>query len=351
MLGGVGLGGALTGLGATLGIGTMMGGLIGGKGNTAAGTDGGLGALLGVGGAIGAASLVTGASFFGAMAGLMSGPVGIGLLLGSALLGGSIGGLLGPNWGPASNYPDRSNTAAYGQFVSNINGGVGTFNGQQIGPSSQYDTSLGHENLAEQMYDYVSNASNYPGVTGASLAAIQQLLGLSGGTEDGLGITNEHNGMFTLASGQTVSVADYQNLISQVQQIQENTKNTANALAPLMSINAYGAGNDYAPDAYNIPGMNASELAALQQNKFSTYLPPMGQQTPDSAYSTPGVGNNQRSLADAIAASLTNGGQNSLLSQSVIQIVSNLLVDSNVLASAVNSVNLAQAQRYGQVSG
>ena len=117
-----------------------------------------------------------------------------------------------------------------------------------------------------------------------------------------------------------------------------------------MSINAYGAGNDYAPDAYNVPGMNTSELAALQQNKFSTYLAPMSQTTPDSAYSTPGVGNNQRSLADAIAASLTNGGQNSLLSSSVIQIVSNLLLDSNVLASAVNSVNLAQSQRYGPLA-
>ncbi len=97
MLGGLGLGGAMTGLGATLGIGTMMGGLIGGKGNTAAGSDGALGALLGVGGAVGAASLLTGASFFGALGGLIVRSGRHRTLASSALLGGSIGGLLGPN--------------------------------------------------------------------------------------------------------------------------------------------------------------------------------------------------------------------------------------------------------------
>jgi hypothetical protein len=271
------------------------------------------------------------------------GPVGW-AALGVGIVGGAVlGSELGPNWGPASNYPDRSNTVPYGTFVSDVNGAPGQFNGQTIQPGAQYSTAIGNESGSEQMYAYLSNPGNYQNVTGQDLQYIQQLQALSGGSPTGLGIASEYNGMFTLGSGQKISVSQYTTLFQEVQAIQQNTANTAAALAPLMSIQAFGAGNSYTADPYNVPGMQQNELGAEISAKFASYPSTMSGQTtttPASAYSTPGVGTGN-------TVSTLPYLQSSANTQSTLQVTIPVNLDGQTITNVVNSYNIQSSYLNG----
>jgi len=171
-----------------------------------------------IGGAIGASAAL-----------LLAGPAGwaaiAAMALGGAVLGGILGGAIGPHWGPATNYPDRSDTQHYGQFVSDINGWSGTFNGTTINPDKQYDTSAGGQSLASQLVAWENNTSATANLTDAQKATVEQLKALG----NNISIANEKDGMFTLGDGTKISVTDYENLVSQVQNIRNGQAGTVGA--------------------------------------------------------------------------------------------------------------------------
>ncbi|MGZ4123324.1 MAG: hypothetical protein ACXVOI_08955, partial [Tumebacillaceae bacterium] len=222
-------------------------------------------------GGLGALALGFGGGAFGTLgAGLsMFTPAGWAMLLGGALLGGAVGGMIGPHWGPATNYPDRSDTQHYGGFVADINGAAGTFNGQTIGPQSQYSTAGGGLRLSDQMVNWAAqNANNTANLTQAQQQLEQQIKALEINGNTNLGITNEKNGMFTLASGAQISVQQYEAMGSQFQQMGASGA----AAAPVFTIS-----RTY-PD-YNLAnggGLTGDPTAALPKGPVSKLPPGMG---------------------------------------------------------------------------
>lgn len=334
-------GGGIFGLGLQLaGIGGAIGGVeganTGAQGlHSAYGAAGGV--LGGIAGGAGAMMMGMGAAGF-ASGGIMGalaamGPAGWAMILGGAILGGAAGGLIGPHWGPATNYPDRSDTQHYGQFYSDWQGNTNQFNGTTIGPESQY---AGSNNMAAQMLAWAQSNTNNP------LAA--QILGL-GTTASGLNITNEHDGTFTFANGNTTSVTNLENLSSQWQQAVAGKANSSSGpLAPIISINAYGAGAGYSALPGSIPGMNSSDynqllltgMKSVPGVGFGTDAPPLPYQAPGviPTSSNPQPGN-RIPLGSNIVA---------------VQVTTPIYLDSRVLATAVNSVNADLASRYGKAA-
>ncbi len=115
-VGGSGLMSFLPGIGVGLG-GALLGRQIGGIGGAAMG---------GLSGAAGAAMAMHTGLF-------AAGPIGIGAAAIGAILGSGL--FKGPNWGPPSNYPDRSDTQNFGQTVANLQGQMGA-NGRQFTESA-----------------------------------------------------------------------------------------------------------------------------------------------------------------------------------------------------------------------
>lgn len=196
---GLSLGGILTGAGVGAGIGTSNGG---------SGIWGSVGGALGdVGGAL----LAAGGSALGGLLGSAAGPLG-------SIIGGYIGSMFGPHTNPTDN-PDIYNTNGYDQFVADVTGSPGTFNGNYVDPTSTDWTGAGGTSLADQIGNWLKdNSSDESSLTPAQQSLFQQFSGLDGGgtgANDGLGITGESNGMFTLSSGQQVSVQQYEQLVNQ----------------------------------------------------------------------------------------------------------------------------------------
>jgi hypothetical protein len=168
----------------------------------------------------------------GAVGEYFGGPLGA--MLGSQV-GAFLGSLLGPHWGPATNYPDRSDTQHYGQFVTDINGATGSFNGSTINPEAAFDPNQGGTNMAQDIENWVkSQKGTTSSMTPAELASYNQLTALIGGSVDptALKIASEKNGMFTLEDGQQISVQDYEKLVSQWQ----TSTGGAAAASPVFSI-------------------------------------------------------------------------------------------------------------------
>jgi hypothetical protein len=149
----------------------------------------------------------------GAFGGLESG-LGIDMLLTSIGVSGGLATPIAIAAGLAAMFMHHDNPAqmpdkympGYGQFVSDINGAGGTFNGQFIQPEAQY---WGSNALRYQIAAFFG--SN-PDLTqyGPNQGALEQLKAL-GPT---YGIANEKNGTFTLDDGRTVGVNDYISLVS-----------------------------------------------------------------------------------------------------------------------------------------
>jgi hypothetical protein len=185
-------------------------------GGSVAGSTGGNSTWGSVGGAAGAAG--------GFILGNMIAP-GVGGPIGEAIgsaIGGIVGGLFGPHE-TAADQPDVSDTGPYGTFVSDINGAPGTFNGSTIDPGSQYWTGAGGTSLGTQIGSWISdNASDLSSLPQVDQSMYQQLQSLAGngsGADGGLGIASESQGVFTLTSGQQISVQAYESLINQWQSL------------------------------------------------------------------------------------------------------------------------------------
>lgn len=161
-----------------LGIGSFVGGAVGGPGAPNASMNGALGGLLGAGGMFAAMGGSSGLAFLG--------PVGLALLAGGALLGGIGGGMIGPHWGDPSKYPDRSDPT-YRGWLDSFNSGPG--------------------GVGDKIERLVAGTDGKQ-LTGQALADYQKLKALEGGTGQ-LGIANEHDGVFTLISGMKIAVADF----------------------------------------------------------------------------------------------------------------------------------------------
>ncbi len=114
----------------------------------------------------------------------------------------------------AEQTPDISNPQ-YGQNLANWAGTQQLVNGQQIQPGQQYSKYLGAQNQAQQMYSFVSNPSSQIGMNPAQQTAIKQMAALAGNMgAAGLAIKSEHQGELTLASGQKISVNNFDDLLT-----------------------------------------------------------------------------------------------------------------------------------------
>jgi hypothetical protein len=139
-----------------LGLGTIMQGigigLLGGDlGAKVTGGDTENGMIGGLVGAAGAAaitgSIMAGVGFSGGIGGglaalMAAGPAGWGILLGSALLGGALGGMFGPKLN-AQNDPDIFEPQQLSQGLANVGGGPFTANGTTNTENPQIAAELG----------------------------------------------------------------------------------------------------------------------------------------------------------------------------------------------------------------
>jgi hypothetical protein len=188
----------------------------------------------------------TNASILGAIGGLF-GPVG-------SVAGGVLGSLIGPHWGPATNYPDRSDTENYGTNLANWQGSNDNeVNGTEFNAEQQYNTTDGNLSLAQQLEQWqAQNANNVSNLTQAQQAMYQQISQLDNGNPSAnLNITAEHNGVFYFADGQQMSVTDIENLESQYQAI-----GSSGALPTGPSYTVTRMGPNY--NASNISGWSGS---------------------------------------------------------------------------------------------
>ncbi|HEY1680225.1 MAG TPA: hypothetical protein VGF98_01095 [Candidatus Tumulicola sp.] len=315
--------------------GAAQGYALGGMEQTSAGNSSDWGA---VGGALGsAASMIPGI-----------GPI-IGALLPAA--GGILGGLFG-NHETAADEPDVYDTQNYGQFVSNMNGTTGTYNGVTINAQPQYNRADGALPMSQQMVAWAQKNPNDP--------LSKQILAL--GTS-GLGIKSEYQGEFTLWNGKQISVTAYEQLGSQWQ-----AKATGATNSPIVSINSYGGGS--AAGGYNTPGMDSSTFAAEEQGWASG----MSGSTGYGAYNSPVTGGGSAGgdavVGGAAGSSLGNtqlapysptatpgyGGRGSYgtatgasLTQLKLQISTPVYLDGKLLTQIVNAYNAQSRSNKGGV--
>jgi hypothetical protein len=211
------------------------------------------------------ASVTGGNATYGALGGVAGSALGdmVGKLFGAAggpigeiagsLLGGVVGGLFGPHE-TAADQPDL-NDPTWGTDLANWQGqSVVTGNTTET-PTEANNTSNGGTSESQQLINWVqSNQNNTSTLTPAQLSLYNQILGLEGGnanpTSDVLGITSEHQGVATFGSGQTMSVSDFEALVTNFGQ----TVGTAagEVLAPIFDVEH--SLPDYAGSSVNAAG-------------------------------------------------------------------------------------------------
>jgi hypothetical protein len=207
--GGGGLGeifGLVGAAGAGTAVGSGIGSLLSGGKSDAANS--------GIGGAAGAAiaaGLLLTSGPFGAA--ILASPIGAAVVGGAAAVGSAIGGLFGPHETPAQQ-PDAYDQN-YNQDLANWQGNVINSPMGQFSPTSQYWTANGGVSQSQQISSMIDTA-NLSSLTQAQQSIVQQLITLNGGTSgNNLAVTDEHQGVVTLVSGQKISVSDWESLISQ----------------------------------------------------------------------------------------------------------------------------------------
>lgn len=143
---------------------------------------------------------------------------------GAAALVGFIG--IGPHETPAQQ-PDI-NDPTYQKLLPNWAGTQQDLNGTAVQPDQQYSKYAGNQNQAQQMYAFVSNPSSQIGMNPDQQTAIQKMMALAGGMgAAGLAIKSEHQGNLLLASGQTISVTDFEQLLTTDQGMLTQFQNNA----------------------------------------------------------------------------------------------------------------------------
>ncbi len=209
---GGGAGGIGAGLSAGLGFGTagaIGGGLISGiTGGNKNGSS--VGGFLGAGGVAG---LLASSPF---LAPLLATPWGIAAIAAAGLGGALLGGLFGGHTPNAQQNPDQAgDVQSYGQFVTNIGGDpAGHFGNLTIGAQQQYQTT----SEGKQIYASLA-AMNGAQLNSTMKPIYDKLVALEAGSksDNALEIASEKNGTFTLKSGATIGVQDYQQLVQAYQ--------------------------------------------------------------------------------------------------------------------------------------
>jgi hypothetical protein len=225
---------------------------------------------------------------------IVGGPVGgfIGSILGSL-----VGGLFG-NHETEAQEPDIY-TPGYGQFVSNMIGTYGTYNGQTIQAQQAYNQYEGGTPEGQQVYQELADLPKNLSPVVEGLAS--QLRALEDGdtNSNALEIKSESQGMFTLESGATVSVQQY------MQMIGEFMSETAGMIPTFQLTRAY-------------PNLNKSTLKQTgEYDPTVSYgpLPPQG--TPPPYSNQPGYpngpsgpnGQRQINLTVNVNGTVIGGGQ------------------------------------------
>jgi hypothetical protein len=147
---------------------------------------------------------------------IIGGPVG-GMIGG--LLGGLFGGLFGSHE-TAAQMPDVSEPTYgtqwnYGQFVSNMIGTYGTYNGQYIQAQAPYNQYEGGTPMGKQVYEELADLPKNLSPVVEGLANQLRALERGDTNSNALEIKSESQGMFTLESGAQISVQSYMQMIGQ----------------------------------------------------------------------------------------------------------------------------------------
>lgn len=307
--------------------GFSIGGMIGGAGSTNQ-EWGALGGALGSG------------------LGMIGGPA---VSAGAGMLGSILGGLFGHSTNPLDE-PDVYDTQNYGQFVANINGAPGSFNGVTIAPQPQYSIADGELSMGEQMYQWAQKNPQQP--------IAKQILALG----PKLDIASEYQGEFTLGSGKTISVTAYEQLAQQWQAVAGNQVN-----APLISVNSYGGGGS--SSAYNTPGMDSSSFLAEEQGWASGLNGnTSGQNAPQYSNGNQGGGSQSDAAMGSAGflagpqstsptatpgygstATATRFGPGMNITSLQLQISTPIYLDGKVITTVVNSYNAQSRSSAGTV--
>lgn len=313
-------------------VGSLLGGILGSN-NGKAGTSqheiyGMAGATLLGGGAFALEALITNPAFMAAL-----GPFAPVLPILGALLGGFGGSLFGDHF-PISDEPDIGEPVVggvnYGQFVANMTGESGSFNGQTMNPFSQYSGPQDAESyqLEQDVQKVLGSPSQYPSQL---VQLAHQLQQYNPGNEPyGFSINSEKNDVFTLHSGAQVNVQTYQGLVQQFMQL--FGKQGPKQLAPILSIN--GAAS---PNWYNTPGLTNSEFTQMEQSSWGSY-------SSSTPYNVPGYSGGGSSgssgsppIVNAYGGSMPYVGSGSGGNGGNVTV--QLLVNGKILAQIVNSYN------------
>jgi hypothetical protein len=189
---------------------------------------------------------------------LSSTPLGAGISVGASL----IGSLFGDHFSQA-NEPDIYDTQAYGQAIANVQGASGA-NGQNftLDPAIAAVTNGLPEGQYIENFLKGKSSAQLTSVFGTEASSIQSMFGSYG--EDG-GLTNGSNGNFSV-SGQTYNWQQINTEATDAFTAITNAANAMNqALAPIVSISAYGKGaNSSTFSPYYTPGYgDTSSLTSL----------------------------------------------------------------------------------------
>ena len=244
---------------------------------------------------------------------------------------------------------DKYNTVPYGQGLADLTGKSAGANGTTFTTSaSVYDQTNGKGQLGyiEQIL-----SKGKPGyMSQAQYDSLVKEFGISatgaGSVEHGKNIGQER---ITGASGTDGQFRSYTQLnadaTSALAQIQSKIGQT---LAPIISMNAYGAGPGYKGNPNNMIGLSAQEMALTTKARLyginssqqgNSIVDPQYQQSP---YATPGVGGQApgSNASNPVYTAPANGNQ-------MIKLTTNLVVSGQVLATIVNAVNAQTANKNG----
>lgn len=264
---------------------------------------------------------------------LAASPVGIGIAAAGALFS-----MLSHHDNPDV-MPDKYDKQNYRQSVQDLIGGT-----SQDGLFSQSD-SISKITGGKSEISYIEELFAKGKPANMTQADYDRYVKEFGSSATGAGVLqsdpkNIGQKYITGATGVDGQKRSYEQMQADAQKILQGQ--AATTLAPIISVNAYGAGPGYKVDPNNLIGFNAGETKAMRETRFKS-LP--GTQYAQSPYATPGVGTSapgatRQNPLFTIAAS---GG-------TPIQITSQLVVSGQVLAQIVNAVNAQTANRQGNLA-
>lgn len=200
---------------------------------------------------------------FGSLSGILP-QVGMAMAalgVATTIFGGAMK-LFGPKLNAKDNPDLVGNTAAYGQFLADYQGASPQVGGKAYTADAADNTAQGGTSIAEQMSTWLQNSFSET-LTPSMQAMQQQLLKLAGGSPGGdLGITSEHQGMFTLGDGVKVAVSALESLTNEFNMATQAAGSLAGTLGNAADVNLasmFGNGVSTVNGGYSVqPGEGSS---------------------------------------------------------------------------------------------